>query len=202
MPDIEIPMNVEVRSTQGPYGKSRCVILDPIKDRVTHLVVREAAFPQAERLVPIDKVKVSSPQQIDLACTPEQLGAMETFVEEQFIEAGGPLADSMLWPYVESGPEVITLVHEKIPSGEVKIRRGSAVHATDGKIGRVDELMIEKETGGITHLILQEGHLWGKRDVSIPADQIKSIDADGVKLKLSKKEVEALPDLKIPRRRR
>jgi sporulation protein YlmC with PRC-barrel domain len=202
MPDIEIPMNVEVRSTQGPYGKSRCVILDPIKDRVTHVVVREDAFPQTERLVPIDMVKVTSPQQISLACTPEQLGAMETFVEEQFIDAGGPLADSMLWPYVESGPEVITLVHEKIPAGEVKIRRGTSVHATDGRIGRVDELMIEKETGGITHLILQEGHLWGKKDVSIPADQIRGIDADGVKLKLSKKQVEALPELQIRHRRR
>jgi len=190
MPDIEIPMNVEVHSTEGPYGKSRCVILDPIKDRVTHLVVREDAFPQSQRLVPIDLVKVSSPEQISLACTPDQIAAMESFVEEQFIEAGGPLADSMLWPYVESGPEVITLVHEKIPAGEVKIRRGSAVHA-----------MIEKETGGITHLILQEGHLWGKKDVSIPADQIQSIEADGVKLKLSKKEVEALPEIEIQRPR-
>ena len=197
MPDIEIPMNVEVHSTEGPYGKSRCVILDPIKDKVTHLVVREDAFPQSQRLVPIDLVKVSSPEKINLACTPQQLAEMESFVEEQFINAGGPLADSMLWPYVESGPEVITLVHEKIPAGEVKIRRGSAVHATDGQIGRVDALMIEKETGGITHLILQEGHLWGKKDVSIPADQIKSIEADGVRLKLSKEQVEALPEIHL-----
>jgi hypothetical protein len=199
MPDIEIPMNVEVHSTEGPYGKSRCVILDPIKDRVTHLVVREEAFPQTERLVPIDLVKVSSPEQISLACTPQQLAAMENFVEEHFINAGGPLADSMLWPYVESGPEVITLVHEKIPAGEVKIRRGTAVHATDGQIGRVDELMIEKETGGITHLILEEGHLWGKKDVSIPVDQIEGIEPDGVRLKLSKRQVEALPEIQIHR---
>jgi uncharacterized protein YrrD len=199
MPDIEIPMNVDVHSTEGPYGKSRCVILDPIKDRVTHLVVREEAFPQTERLVPIDLVKVSSPEQISLACTPQQLAAMENFVEEHFINAGGPLADSMLWPYVESGPEVITLVHEKIPAGEVKIRRGTAVHATDGQIGRVDELMIEKETGGITHLILEEGHLWGKKDVSIPVDQIEGIEPDGVRLKLSKRQVEALPEIQIHR---
>jgi sporulation protein YlmC with PRC-barrel domain len=202
MPDIEIPMNVEVHSMEGPYGKSRCAILDPIQDKVTHLVVRENAFPQTERLVPIRLVQVSSPQQINLACTREQLAAMESFVEEQFIDAGGPLADSMLWPYVESGPEVITLVHEKIPAGEVKIRRGTAVHATDGQIGRVDELLIEKKTGGITHLILEEGHLWGKKDVSIPVDQIKSIEADGVKLKLSKEEVEALPEVQIHRPRR
>ena len=202
MPDIEIPMNVEVRSTEGPYGKSRCVILDPVRDRVTHLVVREDAFPQTERLVPIDLVKVSSPEQISLACTSEQLAAMESFVEEQFIDAGGPLTQSMLWPYVESGPEVMTLVHEKIPAGEVKIRRGTAVHAVDGRIGRVDELMIEKETGGITHLVLEEGHLWGKKTVSIPVDQIKSIESDGVKLKLSKKEVEALPEVQIHRPRR
>ena len=199
MPDIEIPMNVEVHSTEGPYGKSRCVILDPIKDRVTHLVVREEAFPQTERLVPIDLVKVSSPEQISLACTAQQLAAMENFVEEHFINAGGPLADSMLWPYVESGPEVITLVHEKVPAGEVKIRRGTAVHATDGQIGRVDELMIEKETGGITHLILEEGHLWGKKDVSIPVDQIEGIEPDGVRLKLSKRQVEALPEIQIHR---
>jgi uncharacterized protein YrrD len=202
MPDIEIPMNVAVRSTQGPYGKSRCVILDPIKDRVTHLVVREDAFPQTERLVPIELVQVSSDKEIDLAATPEQLAAMETFVDEQFIDTGGPMTDSMLWPYVEPGPEVVTLVHEKIPPGEVKIRRGSAVHATDGRIGRVDELMIDKASGGITHLILTEGHLWGKKEVSIPVDQIKSMEADGVKLKLSKIEVEALPQIQVHRPRR
>lgn len=199
MPDMEIPMNVEVRSTEGSYGKSRCVILDPIQDKVTHLVVREDAFPQTQRLVPIDLVKVSSPEQISLACTPQELAAMESFVEEHFIDAGGPLADSMLWPYVESGPEVMTLVHEKIPAGEVKIRRGTAVDAADGRIGRVDELMIEKATGGITHLVLEEGHLWGKKAVSIPVDQIQSIDTDGVKLKLSKKEVEALPAVQFHR---
>jgi hypothetical protein len=199
MPDIEIPMNVAVHSSQGPYGKSRCVILDPIKDRVTHLVVREDALPQTERLIPINLVHVDSATQIDLAASPEQLAAMETFVDEQFIDTGGPLADSMLWPYVQPGPEFVTLVHEKIPAGEVKVRRGTAVHATDGRIGHVDELMIESATGDITHLILTEGHLWGKKEISIPVDQIQSMEADGVRLKLSKKEVEALPELQIHR---
>jgi hypothetical protein len=36
---------------------------------------------------------------------------------------------------------------------------------TDGFIGKVDELVAHPEIGNITHPVMRERHLWGKKDV-------------------------------------
>jgi hypothetical protein len=49
------------------------------------------------------------------------------------------------------------------PLNEVEVRRGEHVHATDGDIGRVQGLVIDPSDHHVTHVLLQEGHLWGRR---------------------------------------
>ena len=61
-------------------------------------------------------------------------------------------------------------------TGELAVRRGSRVRATDGDVGRVDEFLVDRETAHITHLVLREGHLWGQKDVLIPVSEIGQID--------------------------
>ena len=51
-------------------------------------------------------------------------------------------------------------------------------------------------TTACTHLVLREGHLWGKKDVTIPVDQIDRIEADVIYLKLDKAAVEHLPSVR------
>ncbi len=199
MVDVGIPINAEVHSMEGPYGRSLRVILDPVKEKVTHLVVRENEFPQTRKLVPVELVQVTSPQQINLKCTTDQLKKMDDFVEAEFIPSDPQQAWVMIWPYVEPAPGFVTIEHEKMPTGEIAIRRGTHVHATDGSIGRVDELMVDRKTEKITHLVLREGHLWGAKDISIPVSKIKSMDQSTVYLNLSKSEVEVLPEIPIRR---
>ena len=91
------------------------------------------------------------------------------------------------------------LEHEHIPVGEVAIRRGTSVEATDGRIGKVDEFLVHPENDVITHLVLREGHLWGKKDVTIPVSEIDKIAEEAVYLKLDKKAVEALPTVPVRR---
>ena len=50
---MEIPLNVDVECGGTIVGRSTYVVLDPLTDRVTHLVVAEKAFPHRERLVPV-----------------------------------------------------------------------------------------------------------------------------------------------------
>jgi sporulation protein YlmC with PRC-barrel domain len=64
-------------------------------------------------------------------------------------------------------------------------------------VGKVDEFLVNPENSHITHLILRRGHLWGKRDVSVPLDQIDSIDDDVVYLKLDKAAVGELPAIPV-----
>jgi hypothetical protein len=45
----------------------------------------------------------------------------------------------------------------------------------------------------VTGVLLDEGHLWGKKEVAIPIAAVKFVVDDGVHLTLTKNEVSALP---------
>ena len=80
--------------------------------------------------------------------------------------------------------------------GEVSVRRDEQVHAVDGEIGRVQGLVIDPRSHRVTHLLLQEGHLFGHKEVAVPIRAITGID-DGIRLSLSKKDVQDLPQVAI-----
>jgi hypothetical protein len=44
----------------------------------------------------------------------------------------------------------------------------------------------------VTHVLLQEGHLWGRREVAIPASAVTKVE-NGIWLSLTKEQVEGLP---------
>jgi sporulation protein YlmC with PRC-barrel domain len=73
------------------------------------------------------------------------------------------------------------------------------VYATDGYIGRVEEFVMDPDSDNITHLVVREGHLWGRRDLSIGVSQIAAIEDSTVRLKLDKEAVAKLPEVPVSR---
>ena len=61
------------------------------------------------------------------------------------------------------------------------VRRGEHVHATDGHIGKVQGLVIDPKSHRVTHVLLQEGHLWGRKEVAIPISAVRGV-GDGIRL--------------------
>jgi hypothetical protein len=95
------------------------------------------------------------------------------------------------------GPEAPVFVHsDRVPLGEVEVRRGDHVSATDGTIGRVRGMVIHPGDHCVTHVLLDEGHLWGQKMVAIPISAVKDV-MDGVRLNLTKDEVRDLPAVEI-----
>jgi uncharacterized membrane protein len=88
---------------------------------------------------------------------------------------------------------------EHVPLGEIAVRRGTLVEATDGYVGDVAELLVDPGKGEITHFVLQEGHLWGKKEVTLPLSAIDRVEEETVYLKLDKKAVESLPSVPVKR---
>ena len=80
-----------------------------------------------------------------------------------------------------SGPHAF--IEDKVPVGEVDIRRGDSVHATDGEIGHVAGLVIDPADHHVTHVLLDEGHLWGAKRVAIPIGVVTKVDV-GVRVTL------------------
>ena len=150
------------------------------------------------------------PDGIRLGCTEAEFGQLEAAQEIKFLPgarrrgADGP-ADALSWPYyslnmgamgigMEGAPG--TVVYDKVPLNEVEVRRGEHVHAIDGNIGRVQGLVIDPSDHHVTHVLLQAGHLWGRKEVAIPISDVTRVD-DGIKLRISKQQVQDLPSVDV-----
>lgn len=192
---MDIPVNVDVFCTDQRGGIATYVVLNPTTDQVTHLVVKDKKFPHTERLVPISLVQETTPHQVLLRCTWHDLLQQEPFIETEYYQSQVPyfVGPLTLGGFAIRNTEMTPVEHERTPSGEVAVHRGAHVDATDGRVGKIDEFLINQENGHITHLVLREGHIWGQKDVKIPVSQIDHIEEESVHLKLDKRSVAALP---------
>ena len=210
---MEIPLNAQVDCTDCVYGRSEYVLMDPVTDQVTHLVVKEDASPNTEYLVPVDFVIETIADTIRLICSKADLEKMDPFIKTEFVEEkvldyagyrGGGMSGIggyYYMPYVTSEISVPVMAkHQQIPPGELAVHRGTRVEATDGYVGKVDEFIVNPENGHITHLVMREGHLWGQKDVHIPLSALGDTREDTVFLKIDKHEIESLPTFPVHRR--
>jgi hypothetical protein len=212
---MEIPLNATVECSDGVCGRSEYVLINPVIDRVTHLVVKQDSSPNTEYLVPVDSVTETIADTIRLRCSKAELEKMEPFIKTTFIEDSMPtrnfenagvakgmgMGTNYYLPYVTFERTFQTPVaHQQIPPGELSVRRGTRVEATDGYVGQVDEFVVDPGKGHITHLVMREGHLWGKKDVVIPVSAMGDTHADTLFLKLTKLQIESLPNFPLHRR--
>jgi sporulation protein YlmC with PRC-barrel domain len=200
----------------GPCGTVQRVVVDPLARTVTHLVVEPKHRHGPGRLVPVD-IAESTPDVVRLRCSTADFEHFDAAEETQFVagtighEAYEP--DQVLsWPYfgLHGGPAgdvggvaavpgaPRTYSQDTLPEGEVDVRRGDPVYATDGPIGHVHGLAIDQDSRRVSHVLLAEGHLWGHKEVAIPISAVTGVE-NGINLRLSKKEVADLPPVAVDR---
>lgn len=199
-----------VSCADGDCGELTRVVIDPVARVVTHLAVEPAHRQGLARLVPV-RLASSASDGIRLRCTLAEFEALDPAEETLFVpgtrgyETYGP-EQVLSWPYYRLGDKVMspedegkaseTVTTDTVPLGEVAVRRGAHVRATDGPIGHVQGLVIEPATGHVTHVLLQEGHLWGRKQVAIPVRAVRQLD-DGITLSISRREVQDLPPVPV-----
>jgi uncharacterized membrane protein len=66
-------------------------------------------------------------------------------------------------------------------------------------VGVVSELGAADVGADASHFVLQEGHLWGKKVVTLPLSAIDRVEGDTVYLKLDKEAIEKLPTIPLKR---
>jgi hypothetical protein len=123
---------------------------------------------------------------------------LEEFTQTEFVYRDVPHLTSdpkvtMFWPYVASSKQVVDQEVRRIPYDELTVKRGTAVQATDGKVGSVDEFVVDAEDSQISHLVLREGNLLGAKEVIIPISYIDFLGEEGVYLNVDKKTIKTLP---------
>ena len=209
----QFTIGTEVSGSDGAVGTLVRVIVDPTVEEVTHLVIEPEHRPDLGRLVPLDLVEFGGAAgEIRLRCTKGEFENLDPAEDTQIIpasdayggygagqvgympyyglEGGGMAVPGIGGGYGSIEPQVVAT--DSVPLGEVEIRRGDCVQATDGDIGRVQGLVIDPGSRHVTHVLLQEGHLWGKKEVAIPISAVAST-RDGIQLTITKRQVGDLP---------
>jgi hypothetical protein len=211
---MEIPVQAQVQCTDGVCGRSAYVLINPVIEQVTHVVVKEDSSPHTEYIVPVDLVTETVEGTIQLRCSKAELQKLDPFVITEVIEEKMPryaespggygaygMGSYYYLPYSSFDRTMyVPVEHLQVPPGELAVRRGLRVEATDGYVGRVDEFVVNPGSGCITHLVMREGHLWGKKDVIVPLSALGDTREDTVFLKLDKQQIGALPTFPVHRR--
>jgi sporulation protein YlmC with PRC-barrel domain len=190
--ETEFAMGATASCVDGVGGQVSRVIIDPATETVTHLVIEPRHRTGAGRLVPLALVDTTGGG-IRLRCTVEEFGRLEAAEETELLEdvTGGLGLGGMYAPMGVSSP-VQAVVEDVVPLGEAEVVRGEPVQALDGEIGRVEGFLVDPGDHRVTHVLLQEGHLWGRKKVSIPVSAVTGVQ-NGIRLNLTKRQVEDLP---------
>jgi sporulation protein YlmC with PRC-barrel domain len=220
---MRIDLDIPVSCIDGAVGELADVIINPHSRCLTHVVVAPHDQRHRARLAPTRGARggaapEQAPDGLALDCTIAAIRGSEPIAESAYVRIGeliegGPDWDvgiQDVYPLAEAsslGPEMmgsgmvleydehVGVNYHRIPKGEVEIRRASAVTSSDGHhVGHVVGFVIDDDDR-ITRFILEHGHLWGKRMVSVEASAIDRFEIDELVLTLSGDEVGALKPL-------
>lgn len=209
---MRLDLDSPVACSDGAFGELADVVIDPGTRCVTHLVVQEHGRHDSARLVRIDRVRASEASKdatISLDSTIADVTALKALERTAYVPLGerpveDPDSDVGIESVFELPPNYslganalqagigpmdvdphVTVTYDEIPKGTVEIRRESEVRSSDGHhVGHVVGLIVD-EQDRIVELILEHGHLWGKREVAIPIASIDRIESDEVVLTTS-----------------
>ena len=182
-----------VDATDGRCGSLVRVIVDPTTESLTHLAVQPGHHAERTRLVPADLVAGVEDGVVRLSCTIKQFEKLDAAEDIELLSAAELISTQQgIGLALPTGHHSKPRLSDVVPTGEVAVRRGDAVHAKDGWIGAVDGLVIDPASDQVTHVILQEGHVWGRKHVAIPIGAANRVD-DEIRVDLTKEEIEALP---------
>jgi hypothetical protein len=186
MPETPFEIGAKVSTADGARGHLIRIIVNLSTQAVTHVVIE---LGHHKRLVPVDLVHVTAD------------GLRLNFTQAKFdkLEPAGITVGPKpkFWSAYENVGQ-LRFTYDSIPWGDAEVRRGDQVHATDGEIGLVDGLLVDPADHRATHVLLHEGHLWGRKVVVIPVSAVAEVRV-GVRLNISKRQVEDLPLVAVNR---
>jgi sporulation protein YlmC with PRC-barrel domain len=213
---MQLELGTRVECADETYGKLVDVVIDPTSRRVTHLVVERDRDSWLARLVPVELAEPGSDSNgpVVLRATVEDVRRLPAVHEVSYLRLDGFPVDDPDWdvgveavlalPYypaygLEPTPVDYAVSYDRVPKGEVEIRRASEVDSADGhRLGHVDGFLVDEDEL-ITHVVLEQGPPWERREVAVPIGAVAQVETDAVTLRLTKGEVAALPPVEIRR---
>jgi sporulation protein YlmC with PRC-barrel domain len=197
-----ILIGTPVVGTDSPLGHVQRVIIDPDARTLTHLEVEPAHSRAGGRLVPTGLVDAVA-NEIRLRCSHEEFLCLLLSDLTEIVGPGNvrflydpgaqtPIQIGGLQPGFSDGPVVHKEVTDIVPTGEVEAHRNEPIYTTDGMIGSVQGFSVDLAASKLTHVLLAEGLLWGKKLVAIPMGEVTTMEG-GIGVRLTRQQVKDLP---------
>lgn len=211
-----LELGARVDCSDSTFGELANVVIDPTTRRVTHLVVTAQGEPWVERLVPVELVDAGDETRraVTLRATAEEVRSLPPVQTVAYLQLGDFPLDDPDWdmgiqevyalPYypaydLQPRPLDFPIMYDRVPKGKVELRRASGVYSAEGHhLGHVDGFLVDRDEH-ITHLVLERGHLWGRREVTIPIGAVAKVETDDVTLSVTKGQVGLLPEVSVQR---
>jgi hypothetical protein len=100
---------------------------------------------------------------------------------------------------MSGGRSASATIFDRIPMGTAEIRGVSVVLSSDHHVvGHVTALGLGAEHL-ITHLVIDRGHLWAHREITLPAGDVLSLATDLVQLGVARAAVGTYPSVRFHR---
>lgn len=212
---MRLELGTPVRCTDGRFGELRDVVIDPHAKRVTHLVIAHRHKSGATRLVPIELADGAGGREVVLRCSLEEANALDSPQDFAYLRSDELPVEDPNWdvgvenvlamPYYQAAEPMdyayayndkLAVSYDRIPKGEVEIRRSSPVTSCDGHVaGHVEGFVVDSDDQ-ISHLVLQQRHLWRRRRVSVPMSAVTKVETDSVNVRMTSRELKALPTMR------
>jgi hypothetical protein len=207
---MNLALGSTVHCSDGAVRELADLVVDAPARRVTHLVVQPKRQHDEARLVSLELAGEDETGGVSLFCTEETLDGLERVREYAYLPAGQQPEESAQWdvgvedvlvvpsvdPLDMAEPELdpnVNLMYDRVPKGDVELRLTSSVYSADEhRVGSVNGVVVG-EDGVITMLTLQRGHLWWRREVSVPVDAIAALENDLATLAVAEDELKRFP---------
>jgi hypothetical protein len=170
------------------------------------------------RLVPIALVESADKRAVSLRCSVDEANRLQPVQEFAYLRLDQfPVEDPdwdvgiehpLAMPYYPAGDlgelagtydDRVGVAYDRVPKGEVEIRRSSTVSSAEGKVvGRVDGFLVDADDH-ITHIVLERGHLWKRRELTIPIGAVAKVESDSVTIGLTTRQLGKLPSVPVHR---
>ena len=203
---LRLELGAPVRASDAPFGELADVVVDPVRLRVTHLVVQPRRRHALARLVPIEWVATGSdPPEVALGATVEEIRDLEPIWQYSYLRFDEPVAEDPGWtlgiasvtaPRLDDGwseldpDRRVSVLYDRVPTGEIELRRSSRITSSDGRhVGHVNGVFVDGDDR-LTSLLLRRRRLWRTHELAVPAWTIADARSDAVRLLLTRGELE------------
>jgi sporulation protein YlmC with PRC-barrel domain len=217
---MQLIENALVNTADGhTIGHITHIVLDPATKKATHIVVRHGTIFPEERVVPLELIQDSTLSGMNLSVGIDELHKLPKFEESCFVAVELPEVNELAalagimggWLYFYPPPDHPIGTHQamehshrvmrryvestiqNIPEGEIALKEGAHVTSSDQhRVGHIESVLVDSETGYITHLLISKGVLLKGRKL-VPVSWIGGLDENEVHLSVNLALLERLP---------